>query len=463
MKLRGFVAVLALVCATFVVIASKGHARATAAAPSVTTSAVSTRTLLGQLVVAREHAAGYEPARFGSWTDADRDGCNTRHEVLIAEAVGAPQVGVRCALTGGRWVSKYDGEAASDPSQLVIDRLVPPAEAWESGAWRWSADTLTRYANDLGYGPDLLAVSARSHRAKGDSDPTEWMPPRLSFTCTYVSWWVAVKWRWRLAVDTDEKQFVSSVLTFCGWPSVGRPSRPSITTVLCRAQQRLAVHGLFDRQYLLRNTYWRGRRPMCISNAGGRADFTVRTPPGSDPDGRVAAFPNVYRGCIWNKCSPDAGMPIRVSALGRVAGTWHTREVASGSWNAAFELWFGKRRMTDGQADGAELMIWLNMHGQCCHLQPGAAKVRVAGRAFVLSHWRTCSRAHHVCFNYIQFRLVHRTWRVDRLPLTPFVRRCERLGLIRSQWWLENVGAGFEIWNGGRGLATTRFGVSMRP
>jgi len=54
---------------------------------------------------------------------------------------------------------------------------------------------------------------------------------------------------------------------------------------------------------------------------------------------------------------------------------------------------------------------------------------------------------------------VHRTWHVNNLRLYPFVRRIERLGLVRPGWWMENIEAGFEIWNGGRGLATTKYVV----
>ncbi len=107
--------------------------------------------------------------------------------------------------------------------------------------------------------------------------------------------------------------------------------------------------------------------------------------------------------------------------------------------------------MTTGQADGAELMIWINRHGTCCHLIQHAPIVRLAGHRYYLMHWRPCSRKWHICFNYIQFRLVRPTWRVDNLRLAPFVRKAEQLKLVRPWWFLENVGAGFEIWKGGKG------------
>ena len=197
-------------------------------APAASAATISTRTLLGQLVVAPEHSAGYDRSLFPLWIDADHDGCTTRYEVLIAEAVTAPHVGSGCTLTGGRWYSKYDGVTTTDPSTFDIDHLVPLAEAWQSGAWRWNTSTRQRFANDLGYGPDLVAVTAHSNRSKGESEPQDWMPDRASFGCTYLAWWVAVKWRWHLKINHPEQTYLHDHLRACGWPRVNKPSRPRI-------------------------------------------------------------------------------------------------------------------------------------------------------------------------------------------------------------------------------------------
>ena len=52
-----------------------------------------------QLVVAPDHSTGYSRALFKHWIDADKDGCDTRAEVLIEEAVTKPKVGTKCLLT----------------------------------------------------------------------------------------------------------------------------------------------------------------------------------------------------------------------------------------------------------------------------------------------------------------------------------------------------------------------------
>jgi hypothetical protein len=92
------------------------------------------RDALAALPVRDESRAGYTRDKFKHWTDADRDGCNSRAEVFIAEAVTAPEQGPKCTLTGGRWYSPYDDQYLDAARQLDVDHLVPLAEAWDSGA-----------------------------------------------------------------------------------------------------------------------------------------------------------------------------------------------------------------------------------------------------------------------------------------------------------------------------------------
>jgi hypothetical protein len=82
--------------------------------------------------------------------------------------------------------------------------------------------------NDLSDARSLLAVSAASYDDKNGQEPTAWMPPRSAFHCRYLSWWVAVKWRWRLSVNATEQSFLAKHLAACGWPSVAKPSRARV-------------------------------------------------------------------------------------------------------------------------------------------------------------------------------------------------------------------------------------------
>ncbi|MFE7113733.1 hypothetical protein ACFU98_47320 [Streptomyces sp. NPDC057575] len=64
---------------------------------------------IAKIPAGTEDRTGYERDSFHLWVDADKDGCDTRKEVLIAEAVKAPTQGARCALTGGEWLGEVNG------------------------------------------------------------------------------------------------------------------------------------------------------------------------------------------------------------------------------------------------------------------------------------------------------------------------------------------------------------------
>ena len=100
-------------------------------------------------------------------------------------------------------------------SSFDIDHVVALKEAWDSGAWAWTAARRRAYANDLGDGRTLRAVSSSSNLSKSDRDPAQWLPPLASFRCAYATWWVDIKVRWRLAVDSKERSVLHRVLAAC--------------------------------------------------------------------------------------------------------------------------------------------------------------------------------------------------------------------------------------------------------
>ncbi|MFF2805537.1 DUF1524 domain-containing protein, partial [Streptomyces sp. NPDC058051] len=127
-------------------------------------SGLSLTAAIAKLPAAEEVRDGYKRDSFKHWIDEDSDGCSTRNEVLLAEAVKAPEQGPRCTLTGGEWLSYYDEATVTDARKLDIDHMVPLAEAWDSGASEWDADRRMRYANDLGAERSLVAVTAKTNR-----------------------------------------------------------------------------------------------------------------------------------------------------------------------------------------------------------------------------------------------------------------------------------------------------------
>jgi hypothetical protein len=202
---------------------------AAATIPPTVTGSVSSRALLRGLTVAPERDRGFNRSRFGTWRDADQDGCTTRDEVLLAESVRPPLVFSSCTVTSGRWRSRLDGARVTDLSRLSIGPQVPFREAWQSGARRWSPSRRAQLVNDLGYRPTLNVSTLRAVQARGAAEPQRWLPPRHVGRCAYIAEWVAVKWRWRMSVDRAEKRFLVKRLRGCGWPAIERPARATVS------------------------------------------------------------------------------------------------------------------------------------------------------------------------------------------------------------------------------------------
>ena len=162
---------------------------------------------------------GYAREEFGqAWLDADRNGCDTRNDVLrrdIAAAVLA--VGTHgCVVLSGVLHDPYLGSDVTfvrgPEDQVDIDHVVALGNAWVTGAARFDIRKRAALANDpLG----LLAVDAHSNRSKGDGDAATWLPSYRPFRCAYVARQVAVKRKYGLWVTPPERAAMMRVLAAC--------------------------------------------------------------------------------------------------------------------------------------------------------------------------------------------------------------------------------------------------------
>jgi hypothetical protein len=204
-------------------------------AVGVSTTALS---MLAKISVQKEQPAGYSRSLFKHWLDADKDGCDTREEVLIIESTSSAQVDAYgCKVIEGNWLSPYDNVAHTNPSELDIDHMIPLKEAWDSGARNWSPSQRQRFANDLSDSRALIAVTAGQNRSKSDRDPSNWIPPNTQYICTYLAEWIAIKFRWQLSMDQSEFGRIRNLLTkscasttIAPWGSSNSVANPGLST-----------------------------------------------------------------------------------------------------------------------------------------------------------------------------------------------------------------------------------------
>ncbi len=229
-----------------------------------------------------------------------------------------------------------------------------------------------------------------------------------------------------------------------------------LTVRLCRRYQHVAAFGAHGAGLVVRNDNYGGRRE-CLANVNRWANFAVASSQARRKGSEPAAFPNIFYGCSWGICSPGTGLPRQLSRLHHPVTSWYTAGRPRGRWDAAYDIWFAKKRYTSGQDHGAEIMLWLRSSGLG---RPAGHGVLIGRRRWQVEHWVTTSPSGDR-WPLIIFRMIHPHGYVRHLALMPFFRRAEAMGLLNRKWWLTAVEAGFEVWRGGAGLRTTAFWVHL--
>jgi hypothetical protein len=157
-------------------------------------------------------------AVFGTaWLDVDRNGCDTRNDILARDLTAVVRSGP-CTEQSGTFAEPYTGKIVdfvrgNDTSTLVqIDHVVSLSNAWQTGAQQLSQARRIALANDP---LNLLAADGRSNQHKGDGDAATWLPPAKPFRCTYVSRQISVKAAYELWVTPAEHDAMARVLSAC--------------------------------------------------------------------------------------------------------------------------------------------------------------------------------------------------------------------------------------------------------
>ncbi|MFE1952651.1 MULTISPECIES: HNH endonuclease family protein [Streptomyces] len=189
-----------------------GAPEATGTLPGMPTAQRARQLLTTLKVGPHGSMSGYSRSKFPHWAEQGED-CNTRETVLARDGKDVEK-DAECRAVSGTWVSVYDDKTFTDASGLDIDHTVPLANAWRSGASKWTQEERRTFANDLTH-PQLLSVSAASNRSKGDQGPDEWQPPAKSYWCAYARSWTAVKATYALTVTEAEKNTLTEMLDTC--------------------------------------------------------------------------------------------------------------------------------------------------------------------------------------------------------------------------------------------------------
>jgi len=201
--------------------ASSPSATATTPEPSATANDVLSQ-LAAIPVKGRAPMTGYSSveAFWGMW-GKQPNGCDTRNVVLARDMTGLTmKSGSKCLVQTGTLADPYTGQTISfvrgsggnRDGGVQIDHVVARGNAWATGAFAWTPDQRTAFANDP---LDLLAVDATANQKKGDGDAATWLPSNKAFRCQYVTIQVEVKAKYNLWMTQAEHDAIAKILQSC--------------------------------------------------------------------------------------------------------------------------------------------------------------------------------------------------------------------------------------------------------
>jgi cellulose 1,4-beta-cellobiosidase len=234
-------------------------------------------------------------------------------------------------------------------------------------------------------------------------------------------------------------------------------SAHAATTQLCQEQTAPAAGGVYNVQ----NDEWGSGAAECISTDGG-TDFTVGSS-GIDnaTNGAPGAYPSIYQGCHFGVCTSGGltSTPVQVSSLtaGKVTTSWSTTQPGGSSdYDVAYDVWFNSAPTTTSQPNCTELMVWLNHNGP---VQPfgtqKATGVTVGGNSYNV--WE----GQQWFGDTVSYTMTTPATSVSNLDFAPIAQDAVSRGYLSASCYLIDVEAGFEVWQGGAGLATNSFSVDV--
>ena len=228
------------------------------------------------------------------------------------------------------------------------------------------------------------------------------------------------------------------------------------STTLCSLQAAPASGGT----YTVQNNEWGSGASECITTDGA-ADFAVANSAISNAtNGAPGGYPSIYQGCHWGSCSSGglSSTHLQVSSLtaGRVTTSWSTGQPGgSSAYDVAYDIWFNSTATTGGQPNCTELMVWLNHNGS---VQPFGSRIAtgvgVGGHTYDI--WEG-----HQAWDTISYTMTSGTTSVSGLDVGTLAQDASRRGHLPQSCFLLDVEAGFELWQGGQGLRTNSFSVSV--
>ena len=177
------------------------------------------------------------------------------------------------------------------------------------------------------------------------------------------------------------------------------------------------------------------------------------------PASPFVGYKAIYTGCKHGACLEPA-YPALASAIESEPTSWTFSSnfaQISGQFDAVYDAFFNTTPTQQDNPTGAELMVWLNYAGGAELGGTELPDVTIEGQTYHV--WSEYKSVDGSSWTRIAFQRTSAdlTTSVSNLDIAPFIQAAMADGAIEPGWYQQDLEAGFEIWQGGVGLATSSF------
>ncbi len=224
------------------------------------------------------------------------------------------------------------------------------------------------------------------------------------------------------------------------------------------------------KSYIIQNNNWGNPSGTNQSIMYKNNSFTISSATGGPPGGGApASFPSIYIGANGDtqmgnfSTSSDDNLPKVVSSIGSIQ-TKFTYNRNSGNYNATYDVWFSANKPAGRYNDGISgfVMVWLYKPGNNQPIGSVKRTASIAGKTWdvwVGPRGGSGSNANAPVVSYV----IQGSVTSLSFNLKDFITDSASNG-ISSAWYLTDVFAGFEIWDGSgtSGLAVSEFTANVQ-
>jgi glycosyl hydrolase family 12 len=225
---------------------------------------------------------------------------------------------------------------------------------------------------------------------------------------------------------------------------------PASAATTCAKFGQLTIQ---NGRYIVQNNVWGADTTQCVNTTTN--GFTItRADHNKATGGAPAAYPSTIFGCHYGACSANSGLPQQASSSGfnNIRTSVNMGFINTGTWDAAYDIWFDPTPRTNGQNTGAEIMVWLNHRGTIQPVGSRVATVSIAGASWDIWFgnvgWNVVSYVRTTASTSASF------------AVNDFLSNAISRGWAQRSWYLTSIQSGFEPWVGGAGLAVNSFAVT---